>query len=63
MKVGGCSQVDEYMNHNVCQRSKSFSDLGPRSVRLNLTAFPLETAEPMEVIFHVEPARNRSKKI
>ena len=37
MKVGICSQVHEYMDHNVCQRTISFSDLGTRSVRLNIT--------------------------
>ena len=55
MKVGRWSQVYEYMNHNVCQRSSAFNE----PVRLNITDFSVETAWPIEVIFHVEPAQDR----
>ena len=51
MKVEGCSQVNEYMNHNVCQKSRSFSDLGPRFVRLNITSFPLKSLGQLKSIF------------
>ena len=49
--VGRCSQLNEYMNLYEYQRSRSFTDLGPRSLRF----FSVETARPTEAKFHVEP--------
>ena len=51
MKVGGCIQVNESMTSNVCQRSRSFSDLGPGSVRLNVTSFPLKPLGWLKLYF------------
>ena len=44
------------MNLYEYQRSRSFIDLGPRSLRFNiLKLFSLETARPVEAKFHVRP--------
>ena len=42
IKVGRCSQSNEYMKHYEYQRSRSFIDLHPRSLRFNpfKTSFP-----------------------
>ena len=42
IKVGRCSQSNEYMKLYEYQRSSSFTDLHPRSLRFNLfkTSFP-----------------------
>ena len=42
IKVGRCSQSNEYMKHYEYQRSRSFIDLHPRSLWFNLfkTSFP-----------------------
>ena len=49
--------VDEYMNLHEYQRSRSFIDLGPRSLRFKTFSnfFFLETARLIEAKFHVEP--------
>ena len=47
VKVGSCSKLNEYMNLHVCeyQRSSSFIDLHPRSLRFTLSNFfSLETS-------------------
>ena len=36
VKVGRCSQLNEYMNLYEYQRSRSFIDLCPRSLRFNI---------------------------
>ena len=44
------------MNLNEYQRSRSFIDLGPRSLLFTFSNFfSLETAWPIESKFHVEP--------
>ena len=44
------------MNLYEYQRSRSFIDLGPRSLRFTFSNFfSLETARPIEAKFHVEP--------
>ena len=55
IKVGRCSQQNEYMKLYEYQRSKSFIDLRPRSLRFNIFLFSLETGRPIEAKFHVEP--------
>ena len=53
IKVGRYS--DEYMNLYEYQRSRSFIDLGPRSLGFNIfNFFFLETAWPIEAKFYVE---------
>ena len=39
IKVGRCSEINEYMNLYEYQRSRSFTDLGPRSLRFNIYKF------------------------
>ena len=52
------------MNLFEYQRSRSFSDLGPRSLRFNiLKLFFLETASPIEAKFHVKPPWDGGMKI
>ena len=54
-KVNRCSQLNEYMKLYECQRSRSFTDLGPNlsdSIFLNL--FSAITTWPIEAKFHVE---------
>ena len=36
VKVGRCSYLNEYMNLYEYQRSRSFIDIGPRSLRFNI---------------------------
>ena len=36
IKDGGCSQLNEYMNLFEYQKSRSFIDLRPRSLRFNI---------------------------
>ena len=54
IKVGRCSQLNEYMKLYEYQRSRSFTDLHPRNI-FKLLTISLETARPMEAKFHVEP--------
>ena len=59
IKIGRCSQLDEYMNLCECQRSVSLIDLGPFQGHSDSTFsnfFSLETAGLIEAKFHVEPA-------
>ena len=39
VNVGRCSQLNDYMNLYEYQRSRSFIDLGPRSLRFNIFKF------------------------
>ena len=56
INVGRRSQLNEYMNFYEYQRSISFIDLGPRSLRLiSFKFFSLETARLIEAKFHVKP--------
>ena len=36
IKVGVCSYLNEYMNLIECQRARSFIDIGPRSIKINI---------------------------
>ena len=59
VKVSICSKLNEYMDLNEYQRSRSLIDLGPRSLRFNIfKLFSLETARPVEAKFHVEHPRD-----
>ena len=52
------------MNLYEYQRSGSFIDLGPRSLRFTFSNFfYLETARPIEAIFYVEPPLDRGMKV
>ena len=52
------------MNLYEYQRSRSFTDLGPRSLRFNiLKLFSLETAKPIEAKIHVKPSWDGRMKI
>ena len=56
VKIGLCSEQNEYMTLYEYQRSRSFIELGPRSLRFNMSNyFSLETAGSIEAKFHVEP--------
>ena len=58
VKVGRCSYLNEYMNMNLYeyQRSRSFIDLGPMSLRFTFSNFfSLKTARPIEAKFHLKP--------
>ena len=56
IKVGRFSQLNEYMNLYEYQRSRSFIDLRPKSLRFNISNFFCsETARPIEAKFHMEP--------
>ena len=56
VKVGRCSQLNQYMNLYEYQRSRSFIDLHPRYLRFTFSNFfSLETSRPIEAKFHVEP--------
>ena len=52
------------MNLYEYQRSMSFIDLGPRSLRFTFSNFfSLETAMPIEAKFHVEPPWDGGMKV
>ena len=54
IKIGICSQLNEYINLYEYQRSRSLFDFGARSLDLTfLNFFSLETAMPIEEKFHV----------
>ena len=55
IKVGRFSLLNEYMNHYENQRSRSFIELHPRSLRFNIFNLDAETAGPIEAKFHMEP--------
>ena len=64
VKVGRCILLNQYMNLNEYQRSRSFSDLHPRSLRFTFSIFfSLETSGPIEAKFHVEPPWDRGMKV
>ena len=64
IKIGRCSQLNQYMNQCEYQRSRSFIDLHPRSLRFTFSNFFfLETFRPIEAKFHVEPPCYRGMKI
>ena len=64
VKVGRCSLLNQYMNLYDYQRSKSFIDLHPRSLRFTFSNFfSLENSRPIEAKFHVEPPWNRGMKV
>ena len=54
IKVGKCSQVNEYVNLYEYQRSRSFTDPGHSDSTFS-NFFSLGTARPVEAKFHVEP--------
>ena len=52
------------MNLYECQRSRSFIDLGPRSLSFNiLSMFSLETSKPTEAKFHLYPPWDEGTKV
>ena len=56
IKVGRCSQLNEYMKLYKYPRSRSFTDLGPNlSDSIFLIFFSSITTTPIEAKFHVEP--------
>ena len=63
IKVGRFIQPNEYMNFYEYQRSRSFTDLHPRSLRFNIfhsdstfsNFFCSETTRPIEAKFHMRP--------
>ena len=56
IKVGRCSQLNEYMKLYEYQRSRSFIDLGPNlSDSVFLTFFSSITTRLIEVKFHMAP--------
>ena len=61
IKVGRCSQLNEYMKLYEYQRSRLFIDLHSESTFSNF--FPLETANPIEAKFHVQPPLDETMKV
>ena len=56
VKIGRCSQPNEYMKLYEYQRSRSLIDLGPNlSDSIFLNFFSSITTWPLEAKFHVEP--------
>ena len=63
IKVGRCSQLNEYMKLYENHWSRSFTDLGPsRSDSIFLNFFSSVTTRPVEAKFHVEPPWNGGMK-
>ena len=64
VKVGRCSKLNQYMNLYEYQRSRSFIDLHPRSLRSTFSNFfSLETFRPVKAKFHVEPPWDRGMNV
>ena len=64
VKVGRCSKLNEYMNLYAYQRSRSFIDPHPRSLKFTFSNFfSLEISRPIEFKFHVESPCDRGMKI
>ena len=64
IKVGGYSKLNEYVNLHEYQRSRSFIDLGPRSLRFNIFKFLfLRNCWPIEAKFYVEPPWDGGTKV
>ena len=62
VKIGRCSLLSDSLNLYE-QRSRSFTDLAPRSLRLKFSCiFFLETAWPIEAKFYVEPPWDGKRK-
>ena len=56
IKVGRCSQLNEYMKLYEYQRSRSLTDLGPSlSDSIFLNCFSPITTKPINPTLHVEP--------
>ena len=63
IKVGRCSQLNEYMKLYEYQRSRSFIDLGPNlSCLIFLIFFSSITSSAIEAKFHVKPPWDGGKK-
>ena len=63
IKVGRCSQLNEYMNLYEYQWSRSFIDLGPKlSDSIFSNFFSSVTTRLIEAKFNVEPPWNRRTK-
>ena len=64
IKVGRCSQSNEYMKHYEYQRSRTFTGLHKRSLRFNIFKFRfLRHPKQIEAKFHVEPPWDRGMKV
>ena len=64
IKVGRCSQLNEYMNLNEYQWSRSFVDLGPNlSDSIFLNFFFSLTTMPIEAKVHVESPWEGGRKL
>ena len=56
--------LNQYKNLYEYQRSRSFIDPHPRSLRFTFSNFfSLETSKPIETKFHVEPSWDRGMKV
>ena len=63
IKVGRCSQLNEYLNLYEYQRSRSFIDIGPSSLRFNIfKLLLLWNCKADWSKFHVEPPWNGGMK-
>ena len=63
VKVGRCSQLNEYLKLYEYQRSRSLIDLGQNlSDSIFLNFFSSITTWPLEAKFHVEPPWDRGTK-
>ena len=64
IKVGRCSQLNEYMKLYEYQRSRSVIDLGPNlSDSIFLYFFSSITTRPIEAKFHTEPSWDGGTKL
>ena len=66
IRVGRCCKLNGYMNLYQYQRSRSFIDLGPRSLRFNIAKFIFlrnRKADLSHMIFQVEPPWDGRMKV
>ena len=62
VKVGICNKLNKNMNLCEYQRSRSFTDLGPKSFRFNILKLLFLRNWPIKTKFHMEPPWVREMK-
>ena len=64
IKVGRCSQLNEYMARHEYQTLKSYTDLGPNlSDSIILNFFSSTTTKPIKAKFYVQPPWDLGTKV
>ena len=64
INVGMYCKLNEYMKLLMCLRSRSFFDLGPRSLRFRPQHIQTSPQKPLEIVkFHLDPSWDGGPKV